>query len=184
MNPAKQLMVDEIKKQLSGSSYVFLAQFTGMNVPQVEELRKRLGVASAGYRVVKNALLARAVKDLGLALNGNLTGQTAIIYARQRDRKAPTDPVAVAKALRGYMKEFEKPQYKAGFMDGKALSAEELAALADLPTREVLLAKLLGLLNTPAQQLLYVLNAKPSEFLAVLKAYEEKQKEVETQGKS
>ena len=84
--------------------------------------------------------------------------------------------------MRGYSKEFEKPKYKAGFMDGQALSVEDLTTLADLPSREVLLAKLLGLLNTPAQQLLYVLNAKPSEFLAVLKAYEEKQKE--TQGKS
>ena len=103
-----------------------------------------------------------------------------VLWARYA--KAQADPVAAAKALRGYMKEFEKPQYKLGFMEGKPLSPEELAALADLPTRDVLLAKLLGLLNTPAQQLLYVLNAKPGEFLAVLKAYEDKQKE--TQGKS
>jgi large subunit ribosomal protein L10 len=184
MNPAKQLMVEDIKKQLSGSSYVFLAQFTGMNALQVNELRKRLDAARAEYRVVKNSLLSRAAKDAGLPFNGSLTGQTAIIFGRKgKDAKAPTDPVAAAKALRGYMKEFEKPKYKAGVMDGRVLSAEELAALADLPTREVLLAKLLGLLNTPAQQLLYVLNAKPSEFLAVLKAYEEKQQK-ETQGKS
>jgi len=182
MNPTKQLMVEELKKQLTGSSYVFLAQFTGMNVIQVDELRKRLDGAAAGYRVVKNSLLSRAAKDLGLTVNGNLTGQTAVIYSRPKGPKATSDIAAAAKALRGYMKEFEKPQYKGGFMDGKPLSAEELATLADLPTREVLLAKLLGLLNTPAQQLLYVLNAKPSEFLAVLKAYEDKQKE--TQGKS
>lgn len=183
MNPAKQLMVDELKKQLSGSSYVFLAQFTGMNVTQTDELRKRLEAASAGYRVVKNSLLARAVKDLDLPVNGSLTGQTAVIYGRKRDPKGQTDGVAAAKALRGYMKEFQKPQYKAGFLDGKPLSAEELAALADLPTREVLLAHLLGLWNTPAQQLLYVLNAKSSELLALLKAYQEK-KQKETPGSS
>jgi large subunit ribosomal protein L10 len=182
MNPAKQLIVEELKKELKSSSFVFLAQFTGMNVIQTDELRKRLNGASAGYRVVKNSLLSKAAKDLGLAVNGNLTGQTAVIWGRTKDPKGQTDPVSAAKVLRGYMKEFDKPQYKAGVMDGKVLTAEELAALADLPTREVLLAKLLGLLNTPAQQLLYVLNAKPSEFLAVLKAYEEKQKE--TQGKS
>lgn len=182
MNPAKQLMVEELKKEISGSTYVFFAQFTGMNVIQVDELRKRLGDASANYRVVKNSLVAKAAKDLGLPVSGDLTGQTAVIYGRKKDPKAATDPAAAAKALRGYIKEFDKPKYKAGFMDGKALSGEDLASLADLPSREVLLAKLLGLLNTPAQQLLYVLNAKPSEFLAVLKAYEEKQKE--TQGKS
>ena len=182
MNPAKQLMVEDIKKQISGSTYVFFAQFTGMNVIQVDELRKRLGDASADYRVVKNSLVARAAKDLGLRVEGTLTGQTAVIFGRKKNPQAQTDPAAAAKALRGYMKEFEKPRYKAGFMDGQALSVEDLTTLADLPSREMLLAKLLGLLNTPAQQLLYVLNAKPSEFLAVLKAYEEKQKE--TQGKS
>jgi len=182
MNPLKQVLVEEIKQKISGSSYVFIAQFTGMNVLQVNELRKRLDAAQADYRVVKNSLLARAAKDAGLVVDGNMTGQTAIIYGRKKDAKAQTDPVAAAKALRGYMKEFEKPTYKQGFMDGKVVTADELSSLADLPSREVLLAKLLGLLNTPAQQLLYVLNAHPSEFLAVLKAYEDKQKE--TQGKS
>jgi large subunit ribosomal protein L10 len=181
MNPLKQLLVEDIRKRLSGSSYLFLAQFTGMDASQVNELRKRLDGAQAEYRVVKNALLTRAAKEVGLSIDGNLTGQTAIIFGRKKGPKDETDPLPAAKALRGYMKQFEKPQYKTGFMDGKPLSSEQLEALAEIPTREVLLARLLGLLTTPAQQLLYVLNAKPGEFLAVLKAYEEK-KQKETPG--
>lgn len=179
MRPEKKILVEEYKKQLSGSSFLFLTQFTGMNVIQMDELRKRLHDVAAECHVVKNSVLAIAAKECGLEVNGNLTGQTAVIYGRA-GKKA--DAAAAAKALRGFMKETEKPAYKGAFMDGKKLSEPELIELANLPSREVLLAKLLGLLNTPAQQLLYVLNAKPSEFLAVLKAYEEKQKE--TQGKS
>jgi ribosomal protein L10 len=113
-NPAKHWMVQELKQQLSGSSYLFLAQFTGMNVIQQDELRKRLDAASAGYRVVKNALLARAAKEIGLTVDASLTGQTAIIFGCKKSPTAQTDPVAAAKVLRGYMKEFEKPQYKLG----------------------------------------------------------------------
>lgn len=184
MRAEKQLLVEEIKRYLGESSYVYLTQYTGMNALQMEELRKRLGAASAECRVVKNTLLRRAARECGLEVDGYLTGQTAIVFARKgRDAKVTSDPAAAAKALRGYMKEFEKPTFKAAFMDGRPLSEAELIELADLPARDVLLAKLLGLLNTPAQQLLYVLNAKPSEFLAVLKAYEDKQQK-ETQGKS
>jgi large subunit ribosomal protein L10 len=184
MRAEKKMIVDEIKKQVSGSSYVFLARFTGMNVTQVNELRKRLDAAAADYHVVKNSMLLHAAKEVGLPISGPMTGQTAIIYGRKgKDAKAQTDPVAAAKALRGYMKEFEKPRFKAAFMDGKPLSEADLVSLASLPTREVLLATLLGLLNSPAQRLLFVLNAKSSEFLAVLKAYEDK-KQKETQGKS
>jgi large subunit ribosomal protein L10 len=143
---------------------VLIADYAGMQVKHFEELRTRLAGAGAQIHVVKNSFVKRAVKDLGLPeLNGALSGQTAMVTGE-------SDIAAAAKILKTFAAEFEKPQLKSGILDNAILSADQVKALADLPPREVLQARLLGLLLAPATQLVRVLNEPGSSLARVLKA--------------
>ena len=124
----------------------------------------RLARVDATIHVIKNTFIKRAIKALGLPeLNGALTGQTAMVTGEN-------DVCAAAKVLKTFVAEFERPPVKAGILDDTILSAEQIEALADLPTRDVLQAKLLGLLLAPATKLVRVLNEPASGLARVLKA--------------
>jgi large subunit ribosomal protein L10 len=168
MRPEKNLIVSEIKARVDRTPFVLLTDYTGMQVPQFNELRSRLGAVSAELRVVKNTLLRRALKDSNLPdLESYLHGQSAVVMGE-------ADVSAAAKVLKNFTAEFQKPKLKVGILDKAVLSETEIVALADLPSKEVLQAKLLGLLMAPASTLVRLINTPASQVAQVLKAYSEK----------
>ena len=171
MRAEKKLIAEELSQQVGASPFVLLADYTGLTVQQFSELRKRLRAAHAECHVVKNTMLRHAAKAAGLAnFNGSLTGMTAIVVGG-----AKSDISAAAKILKAFRKEFEKPKVKLGLMGQQLLKAEEVAAVADLPSLDGLRAQLIGLLQAPATRLAVVLGAPASQIARVIKAHADKQ---------
>jgi large subunit ribosomal protein L10 len=168
MRPEKNLIIDEIKSRVDRAPYVLLTDYTGMQVPQFNELRNRLNGANAEYRVVKNNLLRRALQGSNLPdLESFLHGQSAVVMGE-------TDISAAAKVLKNFNAEFKKPILKIGILDKAVVNVDQIMALADLPSKDVLQAKLLGLLMAPASTLVRLINTPASQVAQVLKAYSEK----------
>lgn len=132
----KNAAVAEITEKLRDSNAAVVTSYTGLTVAQLKELRRSLG-ENAQYRVVKNTLTKIAAKEAGIQLDEHLKGSTAVAFVTG-------DPVTAAKGLRDFAKENPALVIKGGVLDGKALSADEIKKLADLESREVLLAKLAG----------------------------------------
>lgn len=168
MHPAKATIVEDLQAKLNASSFLFVADYTGLRVGQFAELRNRLWNAGARCHVVKNTFLKRAAADAGLPELGVISGQSAIIVG---DR----DVAAAAKVLKTFAAEFQKPSVKLGIVDKVVITSEQIQTIADLPSREVLLATLLGVLNAPASKLVRVLNEPASALARVLKAKAEKE---------
>ena len=168
MNPAKEIIVEDLQAKLNASPFLFVADYTGLKVSQFAELRNRLWNAGARCHVVKNTFLRRAAKSVGLPELAELRGQTAIIVGDK-------DVAAAAKVLKNFTAEFKKPEVKTGVVDRLVVSTEQIAAIADLPSREVLLATLLATLNAPASQLVRVLNEPASALARVLQAKADKE---------
>jgi large subunit ribosomal protein L10 len=167
MHPAKATIVEDLQKKLNASPFLFVADYTGLKVAQFAELRNRLHTTGARCHVVKNTFLRRAAKEAGLPDLAELKGQTAIIVGEK-------DVAAAAKVLKNFTAEFKKPEVKTGIVDNIVVSTEQIKAIADLPSREVLLATLLGVLNAPASKLVRVLNEPASSLARLLKAKAEK----------
>ena len=168
MQADKQFLIDELLVRLETSPYLFVADYTGLQVKHFAELRKRLKAVGAKSRVLKNTLVKRTLKTAGLPeISDVLTGQTMIVTG---EGEAP----AAAKVLKTFAAEFQKPSLKGGVLDGKALDANELKALADLPSREQLLATLLGVINAPATKLLRTINEPGASLARVLQAKADK----------
>lgn len=169
MRPEKATIVADVQAKLKKSPFLLIADYSGMQVKHFEELRTRLSAVGAECHVVKNTFVKRAVKELGLPeLNGALSGQTAMITGE-------SDICAAAKVLKTFVAEFEKPPVRAGILDNAVLTAEQIKSLADLPPKEVLQAKLLGLLLAPATKLVRVLNEPGASLARILKAKAEAQ---------
>ncbi len=162
-HPAKASIVEDLHQKLNASPFLFVADYTGLKVGQFAELRNRLHNAGSRCHVVKNTFLRRAAKEAGLPELADLKGQTAIIVGEK-------DVAAAAKVLKTFSAEFKKPEVKAGIVDRIVVTTEQIAAIADLPSREVLLATLLGVLNAPASKLVRVLNEPASALARVLQA--------------
>jgi len=164
MQTEKKYLIEEIQAHLDKSDYVFLADFTRITVAETEELRKVLADEGAEFHVVKNRLfkIAAGEKELD-CLEEHLTGPTSIVVGGDN---AP----GVAKALEKFFKDKKKLELKGGALDKKGLSADQISDLAKLPSKEVLQAQLLGLLNQPASQLVRVIQAVPQGLLNVLQA--------------
>lgn len=161
---SKQDLVAELAEQLKGTKAAFLADYRGLNVEKSTELRRKLRAAGAEYRIIKNTLLRLAAQGTPAAcLDPQLKGPTAVTLVT-------ADPVAPAKALVEFAKVNQAFELKAGMLDGKLLSAAEVKALAELPSREVLLARLLGTLNAPTSNFVGVLAAVPRSLVQVLSA--------------
>lgn len=168
MHPDKATIVDDLQAKLNSSPFLFVTDYTGLKVSQFAELRTRLWNAGARCHVVKNTFLRRAAASAGLPELGELKGQSAIVVG---DR----DVAAAAKVLKTFTSEFQKPAVKVGVVDRVVVSAEQIKAIAELPSREVLLATLLGVLNAPATKLVRVLNEPASALARVLKAKADKE---------
>ncbi|MEM6911871.1 MAG: 50S ribosomal protein L10 [Verrucomicrobiota bacterium] len=169
MNPDKKTIVADLVAKLDACPYLFIADYGGLTVPHFEELRKRLTEVEAECHVVKNSYVKIATKEMGMPdLSESLSGQTMMISGEK-------DVCAAAKVVTTFEKEFSKPSLRAGVLDGELLDEAKIKSLASLPSREILLAQLLGLLNQPAAQLVRTLNEPASALARVLKAYSEKE---------
>ena len=168
MRPEKASIVSDLSEKLNRSPFLLVTDYQRMKVDQFGELRNRLAPAGAEVRVVKNSFLKRAMADSGMPdVADKLTGQTAIVMGEN-------DVAPVAKILKLFAAEFKIAALKIGVVDKAVLSTSEVEALAELPSREILLAKLLGLMLAPATQLVRVLNEPASAFARLLKAKGEK----------
>ncbi|MDT8440364.1 MAG: 50S ribosomal protein L10 [Desulfuromonadales bacterium] len=161
---SKEALVAEFAEKLKQTKAAFLADYRGLSVGQATALRRKLHDVGIEYRVVKNTLLRLAAKETHAAcLDEHLTGPTAIALVKD-------DPVVPAKALVDFAKANNAFEIKVGVLDGKLLSAADIMALSDLPSREVLLAKMLGSMNAPAGNFVGVLAAIPRSLVQVLSA--------------
>jgi large subunit ribosomal protein L10 len=161
----KQELVTEMHERLGRAKAVFLADFRGMDVGKATTLRNELRSASVEYKVFKNTLLERASQGTDMeCLSPYLTGPTAIAISYD-------DPVSAAKVLSKFAKDPQgKFVLKVGVLSGKLLDVKQIQALAELPSREVLLAKMLGSMQAPATNFVGVLAALPGSLVRALDA--------------
>lgn len=165
--PAKIQAVEEIKQHFQNSATAVVTEYRGLSVPQVTELRKTLGDA-ATYTVAKNTLVKRAAEEAGVeGLDDFLTGPTAIAFVTG-------EVVDAAKALKNFAKDNKALVIKGGVMDGSPLSATELDKIADLESREVLLAKMAGALKGNQTKAAGLFNAPASQLARLFAALEDK----------
>ena len=163
----KEKLLDDYHRGFAKSPKPFVVGYRGMSVPQVDELRAKVRASGGRYQVVKNTLLHLAAKDTPQAcLDPFLAGPTALAIAAG-------DPVAPAKVLSDFAKANAKFELKGGALEGRVLSVAEIVALADLPSREVLLAKMLGSMSAPATNFVGVLAAVPRSLVQVLAAIQD-----------
>lgn len=164
----KQQTIDDLNKIFTENPGVFLFGFSGINVPEITDLRRQITQCGSTYRVVKNRLAARAAKDTAAAqLTEHFQGPTAVAYT-------DSDPIGLAKVVRDFAKSHPGLEFKAGILESKVLSAEQVQQLADMPSREELLAKLLYLLRAPLTQLAAALQSPLRNLASVLSQMAEK----------
>jgi len=154
--------VTELAKELESSTSAIIGTFSKLTVHQDFELRKTVRTAGGHYRVLKNKLAARAAQGTKIeaALQG-LKGVSSVAYTSG-------DPVALAKALSTWVADNAEFTFKLGIVDGKVINVEEVKALATMPGKEEIFAKLLFLINSPAQRLVTVLNAAGRDLAVVI----------------
>lgn len=154
--------VEDLKTRLNGVTTVLLAEYRGLTVRQLSELRKQLKAVSAEYKIVKNRLarLAIASSDLD-GLGASLTGPTGMVLTKG-------DPVSVARTLQTFARTNQALVLKMGVVDGQMLEPAGLKALADLPSRDTLRAQIAGALQGPLAQLVGLLRAPQRELVYVL----------------
>lgn len=172
MPSAKNIQaVEELKSKLENAKAIFFADYQGLTVSQIGDLRDKIRQVSGEFSVAKNTLLKIALKENGLPrdLEEVLRGPTAILIATE-------DEISPLKALVEFAKDTELPKLKAGIYEDRILTAEELNQLAKLPSKSELHTKLVGLLNSPLYGLVNVLSGNTHKLVYVLQAIK-KQKE-------
>lgn len=168
--PEKVAIVTEVKERLENATSVVVTEYRGLTVSELQELRGQLRPSGAKYKVYKNTLVRRAADEAGLELGEHLVGPTALAFAEPAADEERGDVVSMAKALRDFAKTHPNLVIKGGLFDGNPIDADGIKALADIEPREVLLAKLAGLMAAPMQQFAGLLQAVPREFAGLLKA--------------
>jgi large subunit ribosomal protein L10 len=154
--------IEDLKTRLNGITTVLVAEYRGLTVQQLSDLRKQLKAVSAEYKIVKNRLARLAIASSDLAgLNASLTGPTGMVLAKG-------DPVSVAKTLQTFARTNQALVVKAGMVDGQMLEPAGLKALADLPSRDALRGQIVGALQGPLAQLVGLLQAPQRELVYVL----------------
>lgn len=150
--PEKEAIVREIKEKFNTSKSVILADYRGLSVTEVTELRKKLREAGVDYRVVKNTLTSRAAKAANIdGLDQFLSGPTALAFSGN-------DVVMPAKILNDFAKDHKMLELKGGILEGKVIDLAAVKELASLPSREALLGQLAGMFNSPMRGLVTVLS--------------------------
>jgi len=160
--------VKDIKEKFEKSKVIVLTDFKGLTMTQMSLLRKKLRPIDAEFKVYKNTLISRAIKDKSYdGIDPLLTGSTAIVFG-YNDQLGPT------KVISQFMKENEKLSIKGGLLDGKFIDPKMIAALAKLPSREVLLAKLLGTMKAPITNFVFDCKGILAKFVIALSAIKDK----------
>lgn len=167
MRAEKQAISEEYLKRLNASPFFIVVDYKGLKVGPITELRKRLHGAGAEMHVVKNSIFKIAVKEAGAGEVGALSGQLAVVTGTR-------DVSAAAKVVKTFSKEFERPKIQFGFLNNQRLEGAAIMELADLPSIEVLRAKLLGLLVAPATKLATIINTPGTQLARVIKAKADK----------
>ena len=166
----KQTLIDNLHDEFGRSPHAILVDFRGLSVPAVTEFRRKVRQTGSRYRVVKNSLALRALKNTPLEpLAAKFENATGVAYTG-------ADPVALAKVLMDFAKEHPSLVVKAGLVSGsRMLDADGVKALSSMPSLPELRAKLLGLLNAPASQLVRLLSTPAGQLARVLKAHQDKE---------
>lgn len=158
----KENLVERYTSDLAEAPHAFLLGFKGISVPQVTELRSKIRQTGGHYVVVKNRLALRAIDGKPLAeLKEGFSGPTAVAYCND-------DPVALAKALTDFAKDVPVIEFKGGVLDRQAVAPEQIRDIANLPSREELIAKLLYLMQSPVTRLVRGLAAIPRQFVIAI----------------
>ena len=164
----KEQLVAEYTEQLRKSEGIILTDYRGLTMANLTAIRQALRPVGAESHVVKNRLLALALKEVGLSVPEEwLAGPTAVGFCFE-------DVPAVARALRDAAREYEAFEIKGGLVGTSVLSADEVNTIADLPSREVLLARVLGTINAPAGQIAGIIASGVRQILNVVQAYVDK----------
>ena len=168
MRAEKQILTKEYVARLNASPFFIVVDYKGLKVAHLTELRKRLQKVGAEIHVVKNSIFRIAAKEAGIAeFAAELAGQLAVVTGQK-------DISAAAKTAKNFGAEFDKLKVQFGYLDNNRLEPAAILALADLPSLDVLRAKLLGLLNAPATKLVVLINTPASQVARVIKAKAEK----------
>lgn len=160
----KENIVKELKQKLVGANAIFVSDYRGLKVNEMTELRRRLREHNTEYRVVKNTLTRLAVQDTPLQdLQRFIDGPLAIAFSMG-------EPVKAAKVLQGFSTEFPALKLKGGFLGESLLMAEDVEKLSKLPSRDVLVGRLLGLFKILPARLINALNSLPQRLVITLVA--------------
>jgi large subunit ribosomal protein L10 len=158
----KKEELDALKKDLEAAKNLFVAQFQGMTVAQDTDLRQKIRGTNSKYRVVKNTLAKKAAEGTAAEnVAKSFDGSTAIAYNSN-------DPVSLAKALTAYAKTNPLFVFKAGIVEGRVVNIGDIANIAAMPSKEELIAKLLFLINSPAQRIAVALNGVARNLAVVI----------------
>lgn len=167
----KSAQVNELAERFGRARLALVSEYRGMTAAESTEVRRRLRTIRGEMRVAKNTLVRRAIKGTAYqALDEKLGGQVGLILSF-------ADPIELAKAVTSFRELGEKLKLRGGVLDGKPISAEEVQALAALPPREILFARLLGLIQAPATRLVRLLNEPGSALARVIDAIAKKKGE-------
>jgi len=160
----KGTTVAALAEDFGRASIALISEYKGMKAAESDDMRRRIRAVRGEFRVTKNTLLRRAIKDTNFApLDGHLGGPVGLILSY-------ADPVELAKTISSFKELGEKFKIRGGVLDGKPLTPAEINELANLPPREVIMAQLLGLLQAPATQLVRLLNEPGSTVARLLDA--------------
>ena len=165
---AKKLVVEEIKQKIQGAKSVVFVKFQGLTVAQDTELRREFRKNNVEYKVLKNTLVRRAFNELGVTdFDADLNGPTSVAFG--------ADETGAAKVISEAVKKYEnKVEIKSAYVDGSKVDVAGVNALASMPSKEELIAKMLGSLQAPISNFVGVLSAMPRSLVIALNAIAEK----------
>jgi large subunit ribosomal protein L10 len=168
MRLEKKILTKEYLTRLNASPFFIVVDYKSLKVEHLTELRQRLNKAGAEVHVVKNSIFRIAAQEAGVTdLNGSLAGQIAVVTGKK-------DISVAAKVVKTFGAEFDKLKIKFGYLNNQRLADKDVIALADLPSIEVMRAKLLGVLNAPATTMVRLLNTPAGQLARVLQAKADK----------
>ena len=154
--------IEDFKTRLDGAKTVLVTEYRGLTVQQLSDLRKQLRGVSASYKIIKNRLAKLAMTDSDLSkLGPHLKGPTGMVISKE-------DPVAVAKALHTFARTNQALAIKAGFIEGQVLPPADLKALSELPTKDAIRSQIIGAIQGPLAQLVWLLQATQRDLAYVL----------------
>lgn len=160
-------LLEEAREKVGKATAMYFVEYTGLTHKQLEEARAQLTASNAEMAVVKNTLMNIALMEKSIDAKDQLTGQKATLFSYE-------DPIATAKILTAFIKKYQLPKISFGILEGSLIDDKTIVKLATLPSKEILVGKLLGLLNSPITGLVYALNGNITKLAQLLKEIEKK----------